>query len=120
MSIVLAGTTVFIIVGLLIYFAFLNEGRLETVDFTWVDYHPTSDLSYVHLDGTVLNTGSSSARQVRLVARIYDSEGTLLRTEITDLGDIPVGACKKISVDIQYAGKANKCEVDLRWKPFGG
>ncbi len=117
---VLAGTAAFIIVGLLIYFAFLNGSQLKTANFIWVDNHPTSALPYVHVEGTVLNTGSSGAREVQLVTRIYDSGGTLLRTEITDIGDIPADANKKFSIDVQYTGKANKCEVALRWKPFGG
>jgi len=119
-AIVLAGTTVFIIAGLLIYFAFLNQGQLRTVNFIWVDNHPTSDLPYVHVEGTVLNTGSSGAREVQLVTGIYDSGGSLLRTEITDVGDIPAGASKKVSIDVQYGGKANKCEIALKWKPYGG
>lgn len=119
-GIILAGTTAFIIASLLIYFAFLTQGQLKTVDFIWFDNRPTSDLPYVHVEGTVLNTGSSGVREAQLVTKIYDSGGTLLRTEITDMGDIPAGAYKKISIDVQYAGKASKCEVALRWKPFGG
>jgi hypothetical protein len=117
---VLAAAAVFITVVLLIYFAFLNEGRLETVDFVWVDNHPASGFPYVHLEGTVFNSGSSGAKGVQLVTTIYGSGGTLLRTNVTDLGDIPAGGQKKISLDIQYGGKADKCEVTLRWKPFGG
>ena len=119
-GIVLAGTVVVVLAGLLVYVAFLNQGRLRTVDLIWVDHHPTSGLPYVHLEGTVVNSGSSGARSVQLVTRIYDSEETSLRIEITDLGDIPAGAYRKISLDIQYSGKAAKCEATLRWKPFGG
>lgn len=116
----MAGIAVFIIVCLPIYFAFLNQGQLKAVDFVWVDHHPTSSLPYVHLEGAVVNLGSSGADSVQLVTTIYDSGGTLLRTEITDLGDIPPGASKKVSLDIQYGGKAGDCQVTLKWKPFGG
>lgn len=119
-GIILIGIAVFIVVCALIYNAFLNQGHIEIVDLFWVDHHPTSDLPYVHLEGTVANSGSSTALSVQLGTRIYDSVGTLLRTEITDLGDIPAGTFKKISLDIQYSGKADKCRATLTWKPFGG
>jgi hypothetical protein len=105
---------------LVICFAFLNQGRLETVDFTWVDYHPASDLPYVHVEGAVFNSGSSRARNVQLITRIYDSNGTLLQTQITGLGDIPARAYTEVSIDVRHAGRAYKCEVALVWKPFGG
>jgi len=119
-GLLLTGTVVLVVAGLLIYISFLNQGRLETVNFIWVDNHPASDLPYVHVEGTVFNSGSSGARNVQLITRIYDSQENLLKTEITDLGDIPAGASKKVSIDVQYAGKADKCEVALAWKPFGG
>jgi hypothetical protein len=119
-GLLLTATVVLVVAGLLIYISFLNQGRLETVNFMWVDHHPASDLPYVHVEGTVFNSGSSGARNVQLITRIYDSQGMLLKTEITDLGDIATGAYKKVSVDLQYAGKADKCEVALAWKPFGG
>ncbi len=119
-GVIMAVTAVFIVVCLLIYFAFLNRGQLRTVDFIWVDHHPTPSSPYVHLEGTVVNLGSSGAHSVQLVTTIYDSGRKLLKTEITDLGDIPTGASKKVSLDIQYGGKADDCQVTLRWKPFGG
>lgn len=120
-GLILVGTVVLVVVaGLLIYSAFFNQGQLETVNFIWVDNHPASDLPYVHVEGTVFNSGSSGARNVQLITRIYDSQRTLLKTEITDLSDIAAGAYEKVSIDVQYAGKADKCEVTLAWKPFGG
>lgn len=119
-GLLLTGMVVLVVASLLIYSAFLNQGRLETVNFIWVDHHPASGLPYVHVEGTVFNSGSSGARNVQLITRIYDSQGTLLKTEITDLGDIPTGANKKVSIDVQYAGKADKCQVTVVWKPFGG
>jgi hypothetical protein len=119
-GLLLAGAVVLVVAGLLIYSAFLNQGQLETVNFTWVDHHPASGLPYVDVEGTVFNSGPSGARNVQLITRIYDSQGTLLKTEITDLGDIAAGAYEKVSVDVQYAGNADRCEVTLAWKPFGG
>lgn len=119
-GLIMAVIVVFIIVCLLIYSAFLNTGQLKTVDFIWDDHHPTSSSPYVHLEGTVVNSGSSEAQSVQLMTTIYDSERTPLKTETTDLGDIPPGASKNISLDIQYTGKAYDCQVTLKWKPFGG
>jgi len=119
-GLIIAVIVVFIVVCLLLYFAFLNMGQLKTVDFIWVDHHPTSSSPYVHLEGTVVNLGSSGAHSVQLVTTIYDSGRTLLKTEITDLDDIPTGASKKVSLDIQYSGKVDDCQVTLKWKPFGG
>ena len=119
-GLILVAIGVIITIVLLICVAFLNQGRVEVVSLTWVDNHPTADLPYVHLDGTVVNSGSSGARQVELLTRIYDAGGTLITTEITNLGDIPADSYKRISVDIRYAGKADKCKATLRWKPFGG
>lgn len=119
-GLILVGMVILVVAGLLIYSAFLNQGRLETVNFVWVDNHPASGLPYVHVEGTVFNSGSSGARNVQLVTKIYDSQGTLLKTEITDLGDIAAGSYQKVSIDVQYVGIANRCEVTLAWKPFGG
>jgi len=119
-SLLLAAIVVLAVAGVLIYISFLNQGRLETVNFIWVDNHPASGLPYVHVEGTVFNSGSSGARNVQLVTRIYDSQGMLLKTEITDLSDIAAGAYEKVSFDVQYVGTANRCEVTLAWKPFGG
>jgi hypothetical protein len=119
-ALILAAIAVIVTVVLLIYVAFLNQGRVEIVSLTWADNHPKADFPYVHLDGTVVNSGSFGARQVELLTRIYDSGGTLITTEITNLGDIPADSYKKINIDIRYAGNANRCEATLRWKPFGG
>jgi hypothetical protein len=119
-GLLLAGKVVVVVAVLLICSAFLNQGRLETVNFTWVDNRHGSGLPYVHVEGTVFNSGSSGARNVQLITRIYGSNGTLLGTKITGLGDIPAGAYEKVSFDVQYAGKADDCEVALAWKPFGG
>ena len=120
-GLILVGAVIlFVVAGFLIYTAFLNKGQLETVNFTWVDNQPASGLPYVHVEGTVFNSGSSGARDVQLITRIYDLKGTLLKTEITDLGDIAAGAYQKVSIDVQYSGKAARCEVTLAWKPFGG
>jgi len=116
----MAATVVLIVVCLLIYIAFLNQGRLEIIDTMWVDNHPVSDLPYVHLEGIAVDSGSSGARQVELVTSIYDSGGILLTTQVTSLGDIPAGTYKRINIDIRYAGKADKCEATLKWKAFGG
>jgi hypothetical protein len=111
---------VVVVVGLVIYVVFSNQSHLETVDFTWIDHHPASGLPYVQVEGTVYNPGSSGARNVLLITRIYDSNGTLLETQMTGLGDIPAGGYKEVSIDVQYAGKAGNCEVSLAWNPFGG
>jgi hypothetical protein len=119
-GLLLTVTVILAVAGLLIYISFSNQGQLGTANFIWVDHHPASDLPHVHVEGTVFNPSSSGARNAQLTTRIYDSKGTLLKTEITSLGDIPAGADKKVSIDVQYAGKADRCEVTLTWKPFGG
>lgn len=119
-GIVLAATVVLVVVCLLFYSVFLNQGHLEIADITWVDNRPMSESPYVHLDGIAVNSGVSGARQVELVTSIYDSGGILLTTQVTGLGDIPSGTYRRIDIDIRYSGKAAKCGLTLRWKPFGG
>jgi hypothetical protein len=112
-GLLLAAAVAIVVAGLLTYVFFLNQGRLETVNFLWVDHHPASDLPYVHVEGTVFNFGSSGARNVQLVTRIYDSQVALLKTEVADLGIIPQVPTRR-SVLI-YSTRERLLNVKFHW-----
>jgi flagellar basal body-associated protein FliL len=116
------GIIALIVIIALVIFAistFVNRGDLQFVNFKWTDNHPWFSSAYVHVDGTIFNSGSSTARDVQLVTRIYNSQGTLLKTDTTDIGDISSKEYKNISLDIQYSGSASRVESELEYKPFG-
>lgn len=108
---------VIVVVSVLVYM-FMNKGDLQFVNFTWTDNHPWFSSAYVHVTGTIFNSGSSTAGDVQLVMRIYNSQRTLLKTETSDIGDISAKEYKNISFDIQYSGDANSLEWALSYKPF--
>jgi len=119
-GVVLAILTSIAIVSLMIWIPFMNQAHLIAANFAWVDNRPVSGLPYVHLDGEVVNIGSSGARNAQLVTKIFDSYDNLLITNTTDLGNIPAGTHKQLDLNITYAGKADKCDVWLKWNLFGG
>jgi len=99
-------------------FVLLSPGELS-IKFSWNDNHPLYGSPYVHLVGTIFNSGTKNATDVKLIVRLYDSENTLIKTETVDIGDIPAKGSKDINVDIQHYGFAKRCETELQWKFHG-
>jgi len=59
---------------------------------------------YVTVNGTILNSGSDSITNVFLLVRIYDSEGSLLKTEQISLGTVEGKSHKNFGTDIEAEG----------------
>jgi len=118
-GIAIAVVILILAVAVFVYFGFQNKGELNFVNFKWTDNHPLFSSPYVHLEGTIFNSGSSTAGNVQLVIRIYNSQGTLLKTETMNIGDIEGKTYKNISIDVQYSGDADKIETELGYRPYG-
>lgn len=119
-GIVIAVGIVLILIGVSFYINLQIKGELQFVNFNWTDHHPLFGSPYVHVEGTIFNSGSSTAGDAQLIIRLYDSQNRLLKTETMDVGDIPAKTYRNISTDIYYSGDANRCESELQWKPYGG
>lgn len=113
--------TLIVIIALVVWFFVFwsNQSDLEFVNFTWNDNHPWFSSAYVHVEGTIFNSGSSTAGNVQLITRIYDSQGTLLKTDTANIGSISAKEYKNINFDIQYSGDASRIQNELQYKPFG-
>jgi uncharacterized integral membrane protein len=108
-----------IVLTAILILTFINRGDVQFVNFHWTDNHPWFSSAYVHVDGTLFNSGSSTAGSVQLVTRLYDSQGTLLKTDTMNVGDIASKQYKNISTDIQYSGTASRVETAISYHPFG-
>lgn len=96
-----------------------TKGELHFVNFEWNDHHPLLGSPYVHVEGTIFNSGERNAGDVELTIRIYNSAGTLLSTETMDAGDITSKTYKNISIDIHYSGDASRIETELQFRSYG-
>lgn len=120
-AVALVATVIIIAIIAFAYFSLKPEskGELHLVNFKWTDNHPLFGSPYIHVEGTIFNSGERNAGEVKLVIRIYDPQNTLLKTETLDIGDIASKTYQNISVDIPYSGYAYKVEAELQWKPYG-
>jgi len=102
------------------YFGLQKRGEVYAVDFKYSDHHPLFGSPYFHVEGSVFNSGERTAGDVELTIRLYDSHGTLLKTETMNIGDIPTKTYRNINIDIPYSGDTDRCETGLAWRPYGG
>ena len=116
------GVAAVIIISAVIIFiyAFLgNVGEVYLINFKWTDHHPLLGSPYVHVEGTIFNSGSRTAGRVQLIIRIYDSSNQLLKTETMDIGDIAPKDSTSINTNIQYSGDAASAQTEVGWMPYG-
>jgi hypothetical protein len=54
-----------------------------------------------HYECTITNTGTLTARNVRLLVTFYDANHAIISArESTNIGDIPAGTSKEVSIDV--------------------
>jgi len=110
---------VVIVIVAVVVFVLISPGELS-IKFTWHDNHPQyGSPPFVHFEGTIFNSGTKNATDVKLIVRLYDSYNTLIKTETVDVGDVLANGSKDINVDIPHLGLAERCETELQWKPYG-
>lgn len=63
-----------------------------------------------HYECTITNSGTITARNVRLVVRFY-SMNMGIGTETTSIGDIPAGTSKNVSIDVPCPAQTTRTEV---------
>jgi len=91
----------------------LKKAQLHRVNVAWSDHHPWFSSPYISISGTVFNSGSETALNVRVAVRIYDSRGTLLKTEEILLGIIEGKSYKNFDMTIGYSGDADSVTTEI-------
>jgi prefoldin subunit 5 len=82
----------------------LEAPQLHGVEVYWEDYYPSP---YIHVYGSVFNSGSLTAYNVVCTVRIYDKYNRLLKTENIGIGDIDGKSYRAFSNIIEYYGDAD-------------
>lgn len=92
----------------------LKAPQLHKVDIRWSD-HQRYPSPYVSIQGSIFNSGSESAYNAILTVRIFDSVGTLLKSEEIHLGDIDGKSYIAFNVEIPYSGDADSVTTTLTY-----
>lgn len=92
----------------------LKASQLHKVDVHWTD-HQRYPSPYVSIQGSIFNSGSDSAYNAILTVRIFDSVGTLLKSEEIHLGKIDGKSYIAFDVDIPYSGDADSVTTTLTY-----
>ena len=92
----------------------LKAPQLHKVDVQWTD-HVRWDSSHVSIQGSILNSGSEPAYDAILTVRIFDSVGTLLKSEEIHLGKIDGKSHVAFNVDIPYSGDADSVTTAITY-----
>jgi len=82
----------------------LKAAQLHEVNFNWEWNEPWIGSHYVHVSGAVFNSGTYTARNVRINIWLYDSNLTLIRSDTINLGDISGKTYTNFAIDIYYSG----------------
>lgn len=64
-----------------------------------------------HYECTLTNSGTITARNVRLVIHFYGMNHMGMGTETATIGDIPAGTSKNVSVDVPCPAQTTSTEV---------
>lgn len=92
----------------------LKAPQLHKVNIQWTD-HQRYPSPYVSIQGSIFNSGSESAHNAVLTVRIFDSAGTLLKSEEIHLGTIDGKSYIAFDVDIPYSGDADSVTTTLTY-----
>jgi len=65
-----------------------------------------------HYECTITNSGTITARNVRLVVRFYGMNHMAIGTETSSIGDIPAGTTKNVSIDVPCPTQTTSTEVE--------
>lgn len=91
----------------------LKASWLHEVNREWSDHHPWFGSTHISISGAIFNSGTNSAYNVAYTIRIYDSSGTLLKSEELLLGTIIGKSYKNYDTDIGYSGNADYITTTL-------
>ena len=82
----------------------LKAAQLHEVNFNWEWNEPWIGSHYVHVSGAVFNSGTYTARNVRINIWLYDSNHVLIGSDTINLGDISGKTYTNFVRDIYYSG----------------
>lgn len=80
----------------------LKSVQLHEVNIIWDWNEPLIGDYYVHVSGTVFNSGTYMARNVRIDVWLYDSNGVIIKSDTINLGDIAGKTYVNFVKDIYY------------------
>lgn len=84
----------------------LKAAQLHEVNEKWSDNHPLFSSPYISISGAIFNSGTNSASNVMLTVKIYNSAGTLLKSEDLTFGTIQGKSYSNFDTTIGYSGDA--------------
>lgn len=90
-----------------------NAPQLHEVNVQWTDNRPRFGSPHISIRGSIFNSGSESTHDVILTVRVFDSAGTLLKSEELHLGTIYGKSYIAFDVDIPYSGDADSVRTTL-------
>jgi peptidoglycan hydrolase CwlO-like protein len=82
----------------------LSAPQLHKVNFNWEWHEPWLGRHYVHVSGAVFNSGTYTAKNVRINVWLYDSNHVLIRSYTLNLGDINGKTYSNFATDLEYGG----------------
>lgn len=91
----------------------LKSPQLHQVNVVWSDNHPLLGSPYVRIQGSIFNSGTYGASDVRYTIGIYDSTGTLLKSEQITWSNIQGKSYVNFDVSIGYNGDASYITTTL-------
>lgn len=81
----------------------LKAPQLHEVNFKWEFHEPWIGGYYVHVSGAVFNSGTYTAKNVRINVWLYDSNYVLIKSYTINLGDISGKTYSNFAEDIGYS-----------------
>jgi uncharacterized coiled-coil protein SlyX len=82
----------------------LKKPQLHNVNFEWSTYEPWVGQHYIHVTGTVFNSGTYTASNVKIEVKIYNSNMVLIKSGTINLGSIPGKEYTNFDTTIEYDG----------------
>jgi uncharacterized membrane protein len=68
-----------------------------------------------HYECTLTNSGTITARNVRLIVHFFGTNHMAIGTETSTVGDIPAGTSKNVSIDVPCPTQTTSTEVTLQY-----
>jgi len=91
----------------------LCELKRANITIPWWEWKDKGD--HILIRGLVLNVGRETAKDVRLVIRIYDKDGKLIGLGVAFLGNLRGGALAMFELEIDYKDHYSAHKVKLSW-----
>ncbi|MEM2261203.1 MAG: hypothetical protein QXW55_04340 [Candidatus Bathyarchaeia archaeon] len=91
----------------------LKAPQLHVVNLRWERHEPRLGAHYLRVTGLIFNSGTYTAKNVRMHYWLYDSYGRLIVEGIRLLGDIPGKTYLDFAFDIYYEGHCEHYKYEI-------